>query len=174
MIVLGLDPGTRKVGFGIIERIKNQCTRLESGVFRYSSSDFIERIGAIHQDILQLVQKYSVDDVAMESLVFVKNIQIMAKIAQARGAMMAAFYTMTKKKIYEYSPAVIKASVTGNGKASKQAVARGVGWGLKIAEDSFATDDESDALAIAICHAFSINRSQDKRYSNRLSINKER
>ncbi|MCY4524322.1 MAG: crossover junction endodeoxyribonuclease RuvC, partial [Halobacteriovoraceae bacterium] len=91
MIVLGLDPGTRKIGYGIIKKVKNKCDYLKSGVLYYDTTlEFMERIGPIHQSILRLVKDYQVDEMAMESLVFVKDIQIMAKIAQARGAIMAA------------------------------------------------------------------------------------
>ena len=157
MIVLGLDPGTQKTGYGIVEKINKECRYQTSGViFHDISLSFMERIGHIHESILSLAKKHQVCELAFESLVFVKNVQAMAKIAQARGAMMAALYSVFQKKIYEYPPSMIKAAVTGSGKAGKQEVARGVEWSLGLKNPNFKTDDESDALAIAICHVYSM------------------
>lgn len=158
MIVLGLDPGTQKTGFGIVEKVKRSCLYQASDVISHDASlPFMERIGQIHESILDLAKKFQVCEVAFESVIFVKDVQALAKIAQARGAMMAALYSVFKKKIHEYSPAMVKAAVTGSGKAGKQEVARGVAWSLGLKNPNFKTDDESDALAIAICHIHSMN-----------------
>src|SRR5690606_28092073 len=93
--------------------------------------------------------------VSIESLIYVKSVDALSKLAQARGAMIAAFSRTHVGKIYEYSPNTIKSSVTGHGHADKDAVDKAMN--MMFGKMSFKTSDESDALAIAVCHAFNRN-----------------
>ena len=155
MLILGLDPGARKIGHGIIAKEKNQLTHVTSGVISFDvKTPFMKRIGQIFDSILELAKNTRVQEVALESLIFAKDVQAMAKIAQARGAMMAALHEAKFEKIFEYPPTLIKAAVTGGGRADKNAVAQGVVLTLGLKNFDFESNDESDALAIAICHAY--------------------
>lgn len=156
MIILGIDPGSRKAGFGLIELEGRKIKYLESGVLKYDcKKDFLDRLGNIYKSCEELLFRYKPDEIAIESLIYVKNIASLAKLAQARGAMVAAFMNTHSEKVFEYSPNLIKATVTGHGHANKESVDKVLKMILKgQIERDFKTDDESDALAIAVCHSF--------------------
>jgi crossover junction endodeoxyribonuclease RuvC len=156
MIILGIDPGSRNAGFAVVEVQGRKITYLASGVMKYDhSEDFLDRLGIIYQSCIELVEKYQPDEVAIESLIYVKSVEALSKLAQARGAMVAAFMKTHKKKVFEYSPNLVKSSVTGHGHASKEAVEKFLN--LTFGHKTFKTADESDALAIAVCHALNRN-----------------
>ena len=155
--ILGIDPGSRKAGFGLIEKNNGQIKYLTSGTLSYDSkSNFLDRLSFIYESCQELETLYHPDEIAIESLVFVKNISSLAKLAQARGAMIAAFTKSYRGKIFEYSPTMVKASLTGHGHADKEGIQKGLRmmFGPKI----FKTSDESDALAIAVCHSLMKNQ----------------
>lgn len=155
MIILGIDPGSRKAGFGLIEVTGRKLNYLESGVLNYDcKKDFLDRLGNIYLSCEELVKRYNPDEIAIESLIYVKSISSLAKLAQARGAMVAAFMKTHNEKVFEYSPNLVKSTVTGHGHADKQSVDKALMMMFKNQiQRSFKTDDESDALAIAICHS---------------------
>jgi crossover junction endodeoxyribonuclease RuvC len=149
--ILGIDPGSRKAGFGLIETQNNQIKYLSSGVLNYDTkSDFLERLHHIYESCQKLIETFAPNEIALESLIYVKNVSSLAKLAQARGAMIAAFSKNNRGKIFEYSPNLVKSSVTGNGHADKEAIQKGLR--LIFGPQKFKSHDESDALAIAICH----------------------
>jgi crossover junction endodeoxyribonuclease RuvC len=151
--ILGIDPGSRKAGFGLIETHHNQIKYLSSGVLIYDTkSDFLERLHHIYDSCQKLIETFAPNEIALESLIYVKNVSSLAKLAQARGAMIAAFSKNNRGKIFEYSPTLVKSSVTGNGHADKEAIQKGLR--LIFGPQKFKSHDESDALAIAICHHF--------------------
>jgi crossover junction endodeoxyribonuclease RuvC len=153
MIILGIDPGSRIAGFAVIEVQGKKSTYLASGIMKYDKSEeFLDRLGVIYQTCVDLVEKYHPDEIAIESLIYVKSVDALSKLAQARGAMVAAFMKTHQKKVFEYSPNLVKSSVTGHGHATKEAVEKFLN--LMLGPNTFKTADESDALAIAICHAF--------------------
>ncbi len=152
MIILGIDPGSRKAGYGVIKTERRKFEYIDSGVMSYSNVDcFMDRLGIIYESCLKLVEKFEPDQIAIESLIYVKSVTSLAKLAQARGAMIAAFMATHQKKVFEYAPNLIKSSVTGHGHAKKEEVEKSLmmilGRGLEVKGH-----DESDALAIAICH----------------------
>lgn len=152
MIVLGIDPGSRKAGFSVIEVQGKKMTYIASGVMKFDHVDeFIDRLGLIYQACDELIAKYQPEEVAVESLIYVKSVEALSKLAQARGAMIAAFKKESTLKVFEYSPNLIKSSVTGHGHAAKDAVDRSLS--MMFGKMTFKTNDESDALAIAVCHA---------------------
>jgi crossover junction endodeoxyribonuclease RuvC len=156
MIILGIDPGSRKAGFALIEVQGKKISYLTSGALKYDETDeFIDRLGLIYQSCEDILKKYQPDEISLEALIYVKSVEALSKLAQARGAMIAAFSHSHKGKIFEYAPNLVKVSVTGHGHAGKEAVDKTLG--LMFGKINFKTSDESDALAIAVCHA--LNRS---------------
>ncbi len=153
MRFLGIDPGSRKAGYGVIEVKGRQIKYIDSGVMAYDKVDnFIDRLGLIYNSCAELAEIYKPDEIAFETLIYVKSIPSLAKLSQARGAMIAAFMGTHQGKVFEYSPNLIKNSVTGHGHTGKEGVEKSLkmifGGGIE-----FKRHDESDALAIAVCHS---------------------
>ncbi len=156
MIILGIDPGSRKAGYALIEVQGKKISYVASGVLKYDHVDeFIDRLGMIYQTCDELMTKYQPDEVSVEALIYVKSVEALSKLAQARGAMVAAFSRTRIGRIYEYSPNTVKSSVTGHGHADKDAVDKAMN--MMFGKMTFKTSDESDALAIAVCHALNRN-----------------
>lgn len=152
MIILGIDPGSRKAGYALIEVQGKKMTYLASGAMKYDHVDeFIDRLGLIYQSCEEILKKYQPDEISVEALIYVKSIEALSKLAQARGAMVAAFMKSHSGRVFEYAPNLVKSSVTGHGHASKEAVDKALG--MMFGKITFKTSDESDALAIAVCHA---------------------
>lgn len=157
MIILGIDPGSRKTGYGLIERSGKRVTYLDSGVLSFDSETEInKRLGFIYDKSLELIERFQPDHISIESLIFVKSPTALIKLAQARGAMMAAFMRSHKNETYEYSPNLIKSSVCGHGHSDKEAIKKALN--MIIGQRDYKAHDESDALAIAICHAVNYNK----------------
>ena len=153
MIILGVDPGSRICGFGVVEKTKNKILLVEYGVVKVNlkNDSFDQRLLEIYKRLQQVIIRTKPDTSAFESLFFAKNVQSLVKLSHARGvAILAA--SESGISISEYSPREIKKSVTGNGNASKEQVQFMVKTILGIEEtpDFF---DITDALAVAICHA---------------------
>ncbi len=156
MIILGIDPGSRKAGYGVVRVEGRKISYVASGVLRYDKVDeFIDRLGIIYQSCEVLLKEYQPNEVAVEALIYVKSVEALSKLAQARGAMIAAFSSTHQGRVFEYAPNTIKSSVTGHGHAAKEAVDKALG--MMFGKLAFKTSDESDALAIAVCHALNRN-----------------
>lgn len=152
MYILGIDPGSRKAGYAFIEMNGRSIKYLTSGVMRYYHiQNFMDRLGLIYSSCEEIIKIREPDEIAIESLIHVKNVSSLAKLAQARGAMMASFMKNYQGKVFEYSPNLVKTMVTGHGHASKSNIQKGLK--MVFGNAVFKTDDESDALAIALCHA---------------------
>jgi crossover junction endodeoxyribonuclease RuvC len=155
MIIMGVDPGSLKIGYGFIRFENNVLTYLDSGVLtfvRKKEENFVDRLASIYQGFIELVEKHRPNEIAVESLVFVKNINSLAKLAQARGAICAALSQTHKGLIFEYEPNLVKKAISSYGLSSKLEVQNSVKCLLGI--KTFERHDESDALAIALCHSF--------------------
>jgi crossover junction endodeoxyribonuclease RuvC len=156
VIILGIDPGSRKAGYALIDVQGKKISYIASGVLKYDHVDeFLERLGMIYQTCDELMIKYQPDEVSVEALIYVKSVDALSKLAQARGAMIAAFSRTKLGKIYEYAPNAVKSSVTGHGHADKEAINKAMT--MMFGKLTFKTSDESDALAIAVCHALNRN-----------------
>lgn len=156
MIILGIDPGSRKAGYALIDVQGKKISYIASGVLKYDHVDeFLERLGMIYQTCDELMNKYQPDEVSIEALIYVKSVDALSKLAQARGAMIAAFSRTKLGKIYEYAPNAVKSSVTGHGHADKESIDKAMT--MMFGKLTFKTSDESDALAIAVCHALNRN-----------------
>jgi len=155
MIILVVDPGTNITGFGIISFEKNTYSRVISGIIKLPSAKSIpERLNTIYNEIDKLIKTYKPDEFAIETAFYGKNVQSTLKIGYARGvSLLAAFHNGLA--ISEYSPREVKKAVVGRGTASKEQVGFMIKSLLILKEENMKTD-ESDALAIALCHAFRI------------------
>jgi len=150
-IILGIDPGTQVFGYGIVKQEGQNLTAIQMGVVKLDKFKSHEiRLAKIFEKVIQLIEQYLPDEMAVESPFFGKNVQIALKLGRAQGVSMAA--AISKQiPIVEYAPKKIKQSVTGNGNASKEQVAAMVVRLLKINPENFLLD-ATDALAIAITH----------------------
>ena len=151
MKILGIDPGSRATGYGLIRLEGNRLHHIDNGVIRPpEKADLAQRLLHIHQGLQTVINQYDPDCSAIEKVFMGNNAQSALKLGQARGvAMLAA--ASAELDIAEYSPLQIKSAVVGFGRASKSQVQQMVKALLKLPE--VAQEDASDALAIAICHA---------------------
>ena len=160
-IILGLDPGTSVMGYGLILAKGMKLVLLLFGVIhlgKYGSHEL--KLKKIFERVLSIVDEFAPDEVALEAPFFGKNIQSMLKLGRAQGvAMAAALYR--EVPITEYSPKTIKQSVTGNGNASKEQVAKMLMQIFKIKEMPKLLD-ASDALGVAVCHHFQNGMTKNK------------
>lgn len=152
-VILGLDPGTNIMGYGVITIRGSKIELNQFGVIRLGKVDSHElRLKKIFDRVLSLIDEYHPDEVALEAPFFGKNVQSMLKLGRAQGvAMSAALYR--EIPIVEYAPKKVKQSVTGNGNASKEQVAKMLMTLLTIKEMPKLLD-ATDALAVAICHHY--------------------
>ena len=152
-IILGLDPGTNVMGYGIIVIKGSRLQLMQYGVIHLNKYVGHElKLKKVFERVLSLVDEYHPDEVVLESPFFGKNVQSMLKLGRAQGvAMAAALYR--EIPIIEYAPRKIKQAVTGNGNASKEQVAKMLMTLLNIKELPKLLD-ATDALAAAVCHYF--------------------
>jgi crossover junction endodeoxyribonuclease RuvC len=152
-IILGLDPGTNIMGYGLILIKGSRMTVIQFGVINMGKyGDHALKLKKIFERVLALVDEYKPDEVALEAPFFGKNIQSMLKLGRAQGvAMSAALYR--EVPITEYAPKKVKQSVTGNGNASKEQVAKMLMQIFSIKELPKLLDS-TDALAVAVCHHY--------------------
>lgn len=152
-IVLGLDPGTNIMGYGVILINGQKFQLLQFGVIQLGKFGAHElKLKKIFDRVLSLVDEFNPDEVALEAPFFGKNVQSMLKLGRAQGVAMAAALHR-EVPITEYAPKKVKQSVTGNGNASKEQVARMLMQIFNIKEMPKLLD-ASDALAVAVCHHY--------------------
>lgn len=152
-IILGLDPGTQIMGYGVILIAGQKLTLLQFGVIQLSKYESHElRLKKIFERVLALIEDFNPDEVALEAPFYGKNVQSMLKLGRAQGvAMSAALHRGLP--IVEYAPKKVKQSVTGNGNASKEQVAKMLMNYFKLKELPELLD-ATDALAVAMCHHY--------------------
>ena len=165
-IILGIDPGTTIMGFGLIKVVGNKMSLLLlNELILNKLDDHYLRLKHIFERTIDLIEKYHPDEIAIEAPFFGKNVQSMLKLGRAQGVAMAA--GLSKEiSITEYSPKKIKMSITGNGNASKEQVAKMLQslLGIKKLPKNL---DSTDGLAAAVCHFYNQNYtlSSEKNYS---------
>lgn len=153
-IILGVDPGTTVMGYGIIESHSGNLTLLQYGVIHLDKyTNHALKLKKIFERVNSLIQEYTPDEVALEAPFYGKNIQSMLKLGRAQGVAMAAAL-FNEIPITEYAPKKVKQSVTGNGNASKEQVAQMLKTILKNLDETPKLLDATDALAVAVCHFF--------------------
>ena len=152
-IILGIDPGTTIMGYGLIQIKGKEMELLKMGVLHLSKlSSHALKLKRIFERTLIMIDEYKPDELAVEAPFFGKNVQSMLKLGRAQGVAMAAGL-YRDIPIFEYSPKKIKKSITGNGNASKEQVAAMLKTLLTIKEMPKHLD-ATDGLAAAVCHSF--------------------
>jgi crossover junction endodeoxyribonuclease RuvC len=147
--ILGIDPGSRITGFGVIEREGNRVVYVESGCIRAGDGDFAGRLKTIYDGLRDIVTIYAPEQVAIEQVFMHRNPDSALKLGQARGAAICAVMSMGLS-ISEYTPSEIKQATVGKGNAAKEQVQHMVTAMLKLPGTPQA--DAADALAVALCH----------------------
>ena len=164
-IILGIDPGTTIMGFGLIKVINKKMELIEMDELKLIKiKDHYVRLKLIFEKTIELIDKHKPDEISIEAPFFGKNVQSMLKLGRAQGVAMAAGLSR-QIPVTEYSPKKIKMAITGNGNASKEQVAKMLQNLLSIKELP-KNLDSTDGLAAAVCHFYNNKSlSTDKKYS---------
>ncbi|ADC61123.1 crossover junction endodeoxyribonuclease RuvC [Allochromatium vinosum] len=158
--ILGIDPGSRNTGFGVIDTDGHHSVRVASGCIRVGEHPWPDRLGLIFDQVAAIVAEYQPHEMAVEQLIFARDPTAALKIGQARGAVLCAGLK-GGAIVHEYSPKSVKLAVVGSGGADKSQVQHMVRVLLALPETP--GEDEADALAIALCHAHSMGIPARKR-----------
>ena len=154
MIILGIDPGIATMGYGVVDKDNNgNCRAIDYGVVVTPKEETLPvRLAILEEGVNKIIDRFAPEEVALEELFFTKNITTGIAVAQARGVTLLA---CVKKcgRLYEYTPMQIKQALTGYGRADKQQIQQVVTSLLRL-KSVPRPDDAADALAIALCHAF--------------------
>lgn len=151
MRILGIDPGTRITGYGIIEKVGNRLIHIDNGgIFTRADMELADRLKVIYDGLCQVIREYAPAAVAVEQIFLAKNALSALKLGHARGTALLVGVNHGLP-VFEYSALQVKSAVVGYGKAEKVQVQQMVKTLLKLPE--IAQEDASDALAVAICHA---------------------
>ncbi len=169
-IILGMDPGTSVMGYGVILVKGNAVSIIQYGVIHLSKYVGHElKLKKIFERVIGIIDDFDPDEVALEAPFYGKNVQSMLKLGRAQGVAMAAALSR-EIPITEYAPKKVKQSVTGNGNASKEQVASMLKSILKFTEDPKLLD-ATDALAVALCHHYNANSPNAKSKSWKAFLN---
>lgn len=154
-VIMGIDPGTHVMGYGVIKISNNKPSLENMGIIELSKyGDHYIRLAKIHSRIIGLIEEYLPDELAIEAPFFGKNVQSMLKLGRAQGVAMAAAISRDVP-IFEYAPLKIKMSITGNGRAAKEQVAFMLQKILKIPNENMLPQlDATDGVAAALCHFY--------------------
>jgi crossover junction endodeoxyribonuclease RuvC len=164
-LILGIDPGSIKTGFGIINHLGSRTEYVTSGVIRIPKTELPERLKVIFSSVSEIIAEYKPDEVAVEQVFMAKSAGSALKLGQARGAAIVAAVNCDLA-VFEYEARKVKQSVVGNGGAEKEQVQQMVKVLLRL--PSTPQEDAADALAVALCHAHShhhlLNAAQAKSF----------
>ena len=157
MIILGIDPGTATMGFGIIKKIKDQVEVIDYGCIN-TTPDLCQgdRLKKINKELTELIKLHQPDVMAVERLFYFKNLKTVMPVSEAKGVILL---TAAKKKVpvFEYTPLQMKMAITGYGRAEKKQVQKMIQAQLNLEEKpedkDKRRDDAIDALGIAMCYA---------------------
>ncbi len=158
-IILGIDPGTTILGYGVLKCVGQKAEMQALGVIDLRRvGDVYLKLGRIHERILSVIDGFLPDEMAIEAPFFGKNVQSMLKLGRAQGVAIAAAISRDIP-IHEYAPLKIKQAITGNGAASKEQVAAFMQRMLHIPDETMLPYlDATDALAVAYCHHLQTQR----------------
>ncbi|MEM7404866.1 MAG: crossover junction endodeoxyribonuclease RuvC [Pseudomonadota bacterium] len=148
--ILGIDPGSRVTGYGVVDSDGRSSRHVASGCIRAESGEFTHRLKQIFDGISAVVAEYEPGEIAIEEVFVHRSVSSALKLGQARGAALAAALARSLP-VAEYSPTQVKRSITGHGHADKVQIQHMVKLLVGLHTDLAA--DQADALAIAICHA---------------------
>ncbi|HUS23490.1 MAG TPA: crossover junction endodeoxyribonuclease RuvC [Candidatus Binatia bacterium] len=150
--ILGIDPGSRLTGFGLIDASPARSRCVTHGVIRTGDGDLASRLGRIFEELAAVIREHAPAEIAMEQVFVQKNVATALVLGQARGAALCAV-AVSGRPFHEYAPARIKQAVAGSGRADKPQMQRMVRMLLALPEAP--PPDAADALACALCHAHS-------------------
>jgi len=152
-IILGIDPGTNVLGYGLLKILGRKTEMLAMGVIDLRKcKDIYLKLGRIHERVMSIIDAFHPDELAIEAPFFGKNVQSMLKLGRAQGVVIAAAITRDIP-IHEYAPLKIKQAITGNGQASKEQVQAMMQKLLHLSDETLLPYlDATDALAAAFCH----------------------
>jgi crossover junction endodeoxyribonuclease RuvC len=154
MIILGIDPGIARVGWGVIQEDKGKKTAIDFGLFETASTTDLDiRLLEVHHFLTKIIQKFKPDVLAIEQLYFGANAKTALIVGQARGVIILTA-AQNNIKTASYTPLQVKMALTGYGRAEKKQIQVMVKSELKLTKP-LTQDDTADALAIALTHAFS-------------------
>lgn len=166
MLILGIDPGTNRTGWGVIDHTLEPNTLIYKGhgcIVTEKIDTMPDRLRLLHESLNKLIEKHSPDCLIVENIFFGRNVKTAISVSQARGVIMlsAAIFSLP---VFEYTPSTVKLSLTGSGKAEKKDVQATVRRMLRTNSRKLAFngkkskdfDDSADALAIAIHHALKL------------------
>lgn len=175
-IILGLDPGTNLMGFGIIKSNNISIKLIQYGVIKMNmEKEHHKRLKTIFKTVNDLIKEFKPHEISIEAPFYGKNVQSMLKLGRAQGAAIIAG-EMNKINIFEYAPKKIKQSVTGNGNASKEQLSEMVKNIIGIKKLEKNKFDATDALGAAICHLYqkSNNQRPNKSWKNFIQTNPDK
>lgn len=152
-IILGIDPGTRIMGYGLLQVKGKEVKMLAMGVIdMHKCADIYLKLGRIYERVINVINSFHPDELAIEAPFCGKNVQSMLKLGRAQGVVIAAAISR-QIPVHEYAPTKIKMTITGNGNASKEQVAAVMKRMLRISQENMLPwMDATDALAAAYCH----------------------
>lgn len=159
MVIMGVDPGTARVGWGVVEESKGKLTALAYGCITTEATEKVDqRLLTVYTTFLQILKKYKPDCVSVEDLFFSTNAKTAITVGQARGVILLAS-AMQKIPVYSYGPGTVKKTITGSGAAAKNQMGKMVTVLLRLKKIP-TPDDTADALAIALTHGYSYKLKQ--------------
>ncbi len=150
MRILGVDPGSRRAGYGVIDIEGNRMTHVANGVIATGTGEFSQRLAVLFSSLSQVIDEFQPECAAMEDVFMARNAASALKLGQARGALIVAC-THAGLQVSAYSPTTVKQAVVGFGRAEKGQVQHMIQLLLKPAAPL--KEDAADALAVALCHA---------------------
>jgi crossover junction endodeoxyribonuclease RuvC len=150
-IILGIDPGSRITGYGVISFQSGKAEYIDSGCIRVEKADLPTKLKTIHQGITDIINTYQPTESGIEQVFFHENPNTAIKLGQARGAAIAAM-ALKDLIVAEYSARQVKKAVVGYGAATKEQIQHMIKTLLKLSIEPQA--DAADALAVALCHAY--------------------
>jgi len=150
MIIIGIDPGSRITGYGLIKNHRDRLEYIHSGFIKVEGERFPQKLGFIFEQLSEVIQLYAPDHMSIQSVFMHKNADSALKLGQARGAAICAGHH-AGMEVSEYAAREVKLAIVGQGAAQKEQVKHMVCRLLSLRQELQA--DESDALAIALCHA---------------------
>lgn len=172
MITIGIDPGTVRTGYGVVRRDGNRFTNLNSGTIQTDEKDPLEsRLLSIYDGIEGVLVRHGPDEAAVEALFFSRHPMSALKLGHARGVIVLALARHTVP-IHSYPPATIKRFIAGTGRATKRQMQKVVQAILGMPE--LPLEDESDALAVAICHLNASRIQSNRRQLFRIADSRSR
>ena len=149
--ILGIDPGSRLTGYGLLELRAGKSVCIAGGTLRLKQASYLERIGQLFHELRDIMQEFQPDEVAIEQVFVHKNVASALKLGQARGAILAAV-VQSQVPVFEYAPRMVKQAVVGRGGASKAQIQHMVHALLNLSKKP--QEDAADALAVALCHTY--------------------